>query len=136
MKLPEGEAEEPAINLTPMIDVVFTLLVFFMLATTFLERERLLGLELPTASHADRAPVNGRELVINVALDGQMWIDGKRVDANELASVLSETVRRDAATPVTVRGDRRSQLEQVVHVLDECMRVGLANVGVSTHDGT
>lgn len=136
MKLHEGEADEPAINLTPMIDVVFTLLVFFMLATTFLERERLLGLELPTASHADRAPVNGRELVINVALDGQMWIDGRRVDASELASVLTETVRRDAATPVTVRGDRRSQLEQVVHVLDECMRVGLANVGVSTHDGT
>ncbi len=136
MKLHEGDADEPAINLTPMIDVVFTLLVFFMLATTFLERERLLGLELPTASHADRAPVNGRELVINVALDGQMWIDGRRVDASELASVLTETVRRDAATPVTVRGDRRSQLEQVVHVLDECMRVGLANVGVSTHDGT
>jgi biopolymer transport protein ExbD len=136
MKLRVLDEDEPAINLTPMIDVIFTLLVFFMLATTFLERERLLDLELPTASHANPSLPNARELVINVAVDGRVWVDGRQVSSDELASVLTETFRRDAATPVTVRGDRRSQLEQVVRVLDECMRVGLANVGVSTHDGT
>lgn len=135
MKLPDLDSDEPAMNLTPMIDVVFTLLVFFMLATTFLERERLMGLELPVASHADAARKQPRELVIEVDQNGRLWIAGREVDANALAAALRETAERDAATPVTVRGDRRSQLEQVVHVLDECMRLGLANVGVSTREG-
>lgn len=135
MQLRDDESDEPSINLTPMLDVVFTLLVFFMLATTFLERERLLGLELPVASHADAARKQPRELVIEVAHDGGLWIEGRRVDGPALASALRETAARDATTPVTVRGDRRSQLEQVVHVLDECMRFGLANVGVTTRDG-
>jgi hypothetical protein len=60
------DEDEPAINLTPMIDVVFTLLVFFMLATTFAERERQLDIDLPAANAAS-TPTPTQELVINVS---------------------------------------------------------------------
>ena len=88
MKLNAFHEDEPAINLTPMIDVVFTLLVFFMLATTFAERERRLDLELPYASAPDAKKQQPQELVINVAREGKVWVDGKSLEEPQLAKVL------------------------------------------------
>jgi biopolymer transport protein ExbD len=129
VKLHESEGEEPFINLTPMIDVVFTLLVFFMLATTFAERERLLDLQLPHTSSAAAAN-KPQELVINVSREGGVWIDGRSMQGEQLAKVLSDTAQRDRRTMVTVRGDRRGYYNEIVHVLDACMHAGLENVSL------
>jgi biopolymer transport protein ExbD len=113
--------DEPAINLTPMIDVVFTLLVFFMLATTFAERERLLDLELPyAASAADAKKPTPQELVINVAREGKVFVDGKTLEETQLAKVLSDTAQRD----------RRGAYDGIVHVLDACLQAGLVDVSL------
>lgn len=138
MKLRTLDAEdEPVLNLTPMIDVVFTLLVFFMLATTFLERERLLDLELPTSSATSGAATKpAQELVINISREGKTWIEGRQVEGTELAKFLADAARRDPRTPVTVRGDRRVYHEEVVHVLDECLRAGLSNLALTTREGS
>ena len=124
--------EDPAINLTPMIDVVFTLLVFFMLATTFAERERMLDVQLPMANSAEAPSSNPHELVINVSRDGHIWIDGRDLQGDELAKALADAARREPGMLVTVRGDRRGLYNEIVHVLDECMRAGLANLSLST----
>ncbi|MFN0242916.1 MAG: ExbD/TolR family protein [Planctomycetota bacterium] len=135
MKLHELESDEPLLNLTPMIDVVFNLLVFFMLATTFLQREQLLGLELPAAASASPAARPLQELVIEISREGTTWIAGNQVDGTELARLLADAAHTDPARPVTVRGDRRVYHEQVVHVLDECLRAGLSNLALSTREG-
>ena len=101
MKLHDNPEDDPTINLTPMIDVVFTLLVFFMLATTFAERERMLDIDLPTASSVE-SPAKG--LVINVPRDGKIWVDGKSLQGEDLARTLSDASHRDPNTAVTVRG--------------------------------
>lgn len=134
MRIHASDPDEPVVNLTPMIDVIFTLLVFFMLATTFLERERLLDLELPTATSPAQSPAGREELVINIARGGQVWIDGRELDGESLSKVLSDAAHRDPRVPVTVRGDRRVYHEEVVRVLDHCLRAGLANVAVSTRE--
>ncbi len=130
MKLRVADEDEPGINLTPMVDVVFNLLVFFMLATTFAERERLLDLELPFASATNTRAPEPRELVINVARDGAVWIDGRSLQGEELTQVLSEAAARDARTLVTIRGDRRGYYDEIVRVLDVCMQAGLENVSL------
>ncbi len=130
MKLRVTDEDEPAMNLTPMVDVIFNLLVFFMLATTFAERERLLDLELPFASATNTRQPEPRELVINVARDGGVWIDGRAVAGAELAAVLQGAANRDKNTMVTIRGDRRGYYNEIVHVLDECMQAGLENVSL------
>ena len=129
MKLQKLDEDEPIINLTPMIDVVFTLLVFFMLATTFAERERLLDLELPYSSTAQRNQTP-RELVINVSREGGVWIDGRALQGEQLAKVLTDAAQRDRHTMVTIRGDRRGYYDEIVHVLDACMRAGLQDVSL------
>jgi len=131
VKLHPFPEDEPAINLTPMIDVVFTLLVFFMLATTFAERERLLDLELPyAASAADAKKPTSQELVINVAREGKVFVDGKSLEEPQLARMLSDTARQDRRTMVTIRGDRRGAYDGIVHVLDACLQAGLVDVSL------
>jgi biopolymer transport protein ExbD len=135
VKLQKLDEDEPAINLTPMIDVVFTLLVFFMLATTFAERERMLDIQLPFANAANANAAKPQELVINVLRDGSVSIDGRAVQGEQLTRVLSDAARRGPGTLVTVRGDRHGYYNEVVHVLDECRRAGLDNVSLSTLKG-
>jgi biopolymer transport protein ExbD len=130
VKLHEFDDDEPLINLTPMIDVVFTLLVFFMLATTFAERERLLDLELPYASNSNSANQKPQELVINVSREGRVWIDGRAMQGEQLAQVLTDAAHRDRRTLVTIRGDRRGYYDEIVHVLDACLQAGLQDVSL------
>lgn len=134
MKLDKIDEDDPAINLTPMIDVVFTLLVFFMLATKFAERERELALDLPAARAASDPVAVPHELVINVSRDGKVSIDGQGLQGEALSKALSDVARRTPGTPVTVRGDRHGEYDEIVQVLDECVRAGLSNVSLSTLD--
>jgi biopolymer transport protein ExbD len=135
VKLHKLDEDEPAINLTPMIDVVFTLLVFFMLATTFAERERMLDIQLPFANAANANAAKPQELVINVLRDGSVSIDGRSLQGDQLSQALADAARRGRGTLVTVRGDRHGYYNEVVHVLDECRRAGLENVSLSTLKG-
>jgi biopolymer transport protein ExbD len=130
VKLQAFPEDDPAINLTPMIDVMFTLLVFFMLATTFAERERMLDVELPFASSAEAADKTPQELVINVAREGKVWIDGRALEGEQLGQVLKDTAEKNRRTAVTIRGDRRVAYDGVVHVLDACMQAGLLDVSL------
>jgi len=121
------EADEPSLNLTPMIDVIFNLLLFFMLATTFLAPERSMDVELPQA-RAGQA----REIVLNVLRDGGILLAGRRVDPTLLERELRAAAARDPRTPVTIRGDRRAEHQTIVRVLDACRQAGLANLSLGT----
>ena len=131
----ENENEDVAFNLAPMIDVVFLLLIFFMVATTFVEKEKELGVELPTAESGDEPAPNSDEIVINLTRDGRILMDGDEYDAPGLLDYLSRAARRDPETPVTIRGDKQVFHEHVVSVMDTVRSSGLINMGVMTLDG-
>jgi biopolymer transport protein ExbD len=122
--------DEFALNLTSMTDIVFLMLVFFMLATTFVDPEKALGIELPAASTSHDAPP--RELVINVLEDGTIILDGARLDNDGLRLRLAEAGRRAPETPVTIRGHRLAHHEAIVGVMDACGSAGLHNLSVGT----
>lgn len=134
MKIGERQDEEPILNLTPMIDVVFQLLVFFMVATTFLDPEKEIGIELPEAASAAVAE-NVDELIINVFADGRIVVSGEDVPAESLLATLKSAAQRDPETPVTIRGDRLVHHESIVQVMDACGRAGLYNLAVGTLEG-
>lgn len=127
---PPPEEGELALNLTSMTDIVFLMLVFFMLATTFVDPEASLGLELPAAaSSSEPAP---RELVIHVLEDGSSVLEGRVLDREALRARLAEAARSAPGTPVTIRGDRRARHEAIVGVMDACGAAGLSNLSVGT----
>ena len=114
-----------SIELTPMIDMVFLLLIFFLVATTFHQTEREMQIALPVASSS--APISAilQELIVNVDVDGRIIVGGRRIDPDRLQSMVSEAVAVNPQQKVTVRGDRRTAYANIVTVLDICKGSGI-----------
>jgi len=121
----EGD-EEPTLNLTPMLDVVFNLLLFFLAATTFAKEEVELDLRLPQAASGQKATVETREIVVNLLADGRISVDGRPVTLEALRQKLEAAQKRDNKQAVLVRGDRAAQFGLGIQVLDACR---LAKIG-------
>lgn len=131
----EDLGEDSQLNLAPMIDVVFLLLIFFMVATTFATLEEQIDLDLPVAESGEAPLEIQDELIVDVDRDGNLFLEGAAVDEDALANLFERTARRDPDTPVTVRGDQASSLGRIVSVLDLCRLAGLSNAGLRTREG-
>jgi len=114
-----------SIELTPIIDMVFLLLIFFLVATTFHQTEREMQIALPVASST--APISAilQELIINVDVEGKIVVGGRRVEPDDLRSMVVEAVKVNPEQKVTVRGDRRTAYANIVTVLDICKGSGV-----------
>lgn len=122
-----------SINLTPMIDCVFLLLIFFLVATRFEEAEREMSVVLPQASEAMPMTARPKELFVNVSATGDIVVEGSKLDEAQLLDVL---VQAQANNPgrqkVVIRGDRGSPLEASVRVMDLCNRAKIREYTLST----
>ena len=114
-----------SIELTPLIDVVFLLLIFFLVATTFRQEEQEMQIALPTATSADPISTALRELIVNVDAEGRIIVAGRTVEAENLRTMVTEAVERNPQQKVTVRGDRVTAYSNVVNVLDICKAAGV-----------
>lgn len=114
-----------AIDMTPIIDMVFMLLTFFLLATTFQRAEREMQIVLPSAASA--APISAalREMVVNIAADGRATVRGRAVSDEDLRVLIATAVENNPGQKVTVRGDRGAPYGAVVRVLDICKSCGI-----------
>ena len=133
MNIPEdNDAEDFVVNLTPLIDVVFLLLIFFMVSTTFLEPEREIEVELPTAESGGEPQEAPDELILNIVKDGGIYYQGEKIGLEALGELLKRTAQHDPATPVTIRGHRQAQHQNIVSVMDACGVAGLSNLAIGT----
>jgi biopolymer transport protein ExbD len=105
------------INLTPMIDMVFLLLIFFLVATTFAKDEVQMDLRLPQARSGVEGR-NGHVLVVNVMADGRITVDGRDVTLAALRQRLVAEASRDQEQAVLIRSDERGLVGQSLQVLD------------------
>jgi biopolymer transport protein ExbD len=122
-----------ALSLTPLIDVVFLLLIFFLVASRFAMEEHELPVELPTASSAVPMMQRPRELVIDVDISGKIFIDGQPRSAEQLDEVLQRAVASNPTNQtVVIRADRRTEFQAVVVAMDACNRSGIADYVVVT----
>lgn len=124
IKVPEAETGV-SIEMTPMIDMVFLLLIFFLVATTFQQTEREMQIALPMASSSEPISAVLQELIINVDFDGRIIVASRTLEPDELRSVISDAVKVNPEQKVTVRGDRRTPYSNVVRVLDICKGAGV-----------
>lgn len=116
---------DTAIEITPMIDMVFLLLIFFLVATTFHQTERELQIALPHAASAAPISVALREIVVNVGPDGQIIVAGETMEPEALRSLIEDAVSANPEQKVSVRGDRATPYANVVRVLDICKGAGV-----------
>ncbi len=113
------------IDFVPMVDVLFNLLIFFLLATTIAQVEREMNIALPFATAGGPISASVRELVVNIDAQGKMFVAGREVASDDLRSIVAEAVAGNADQKVTVRGDRSAAYSHIVGVLDICKTAGI-----------
>ncbi|MBS0262006.1 MAG: biopolymer transporter ExbD [Planctomycetes bacterium] len=132
MPLKVEPLEEPYLNMTPLVDVILNLLIFFMLGTSFAKDERQFDVELPSVSHAEPLTNPPDEIVINVYADGHVVVNQKALSAPELEALLSDARQRYAEQAVLIRGDGKGNYQSIMDVLSVCQQAGLHNYSLAT----
>ncbi len=127
----DEESEAPGIQLAPLVDIVFLLLVFFLVATTYLDEEKDLTLVLPRAAAGDESGPKLERILLNVRSDGTVLLGKVPLDRRGLYRALVEARRENRDIPVILRGDRSASHGDIVGVLSICRRARIRNVAVA-----
>lgn len=131
MPLKTQADELPSLNLTSMVDVLFLLIVFFMVGTQFSDQEHNLDVEVPRVSESGAMTTAPERRVVNVDRQGRISLDRTDVTLEELTARLSAARREYADLGVVVRGDGGGALQNVADVLSACRQAGIQEMGIS-----
>lgn len=118
------------INLTPLIDIVFQLLIFFLITTTFVQNPGI-DVELPKAS-AEANPSEQESVIIAVTKEGRVIHEGRPVSDDELRTRLQEHHKQRATATVIVQADTNTPHGKVVEVMDLARQVGFSQLAIAT----
>lgn len=124
---------EPEVGLTPLIDVVFCLIIFFVVTTTFDDRSAL-NIQLPTAAPSETLPV-GEPLQLQIDVQGRFFIAGNEVlrrDGQALREALQQYAGTDRKRSVIIRADARTPHQAVVTAMDALGAVGFTKLSIAT----
>jgi len=135
VKLRDNKREDPGVNLTPLIDVVFLLLIFFMVSTSF-SRNSELVVDLP---EAEATPLESKDEVIEVTIDreGRFYVNQQQLINTQISTVrramrLAMEGKNDPS--LIISADRMTPHQAVVTAMDAARQLNLINVSIATKD--
>ncbi len=128
----EEDDDQLAVQMAPLIDCVFLLLIFFLVATTLKKIEKELPLELPEAAAAVSRQLEGNMTIVSIDRDGNLYLGSEPVGQGYLATKLGELAGKDPDHRIRIDADRDAPLWAAVQILDMCNFENLANVGIRT----
>ena len=120
-------ASGPGINMTPLIDMVFIILIFFIVTSSFV-KEAGVDVKRPSAKSAVRQ--EQASILVAITDTGEVWLDGKRVDIRNLRSHIGRLHAQNPEGSVVILADRESRTGLVVEALDQTRLAGVANVAL------
>lgn len=131
VKIDKGKALQ-SLSLTPLIDVVFLLIIFFLVATKFEEEEREMDVLLPEASEAQPITSTPKELIINIDEKGTYLVNRQQLDADRLLGVLRQrSVNNPGRQTVLIRADHRCPWQFVMNAMNLCNKAHIYDYRVS-----
>lgn len=123
------------LSLTPLIDVVFLLLIFFLVTSEFEDEERRLDIVLPSATSAVPMTSKPREIVVDLDQAGVLYLRGEVTSLENLEELLKKAVASNPTNQtVVIRADQATSFQPVVNVMDVCNRTGVSDYSVTTKD--
>lgn len=132
VKINKGRALD-LVNLTPMIDMVFLLLIFFLVTSRFAEEDRELDVVLPSASEARPLTAKPKEIFVNIDQAGKLFVDGRVITSVELDRFLTRAASDNPlGQSVVIRADKRVVLDNVVVVMNLCNKAGIRDYSITT----
>lgn len=126
------QSDDASINLTPMIDVVFLLVIFFMVGSKFSEAESRIEVNVPNLSEMQAITRLPDERVVAIGIDGTITLDNEVVTLKEVTETLRQELTNYPGMRVAVRGEATGSLQQTVEVLHAVRSSGVDKIGIST----
>ncbi|MEC8555482.1 MAG: biopolymer transporter ExbD [Planctomycetota bacterium] len=115
------------LSMTPLIDVVFLLLIFFLVATRLSREDQELDIPIPSAANAQPMTVEPQELIVNIDQDGSFFVNGEFLSESELEDVMRQSmVNNPIGQSVTIRTHQRVETQYLFDVIDICNKYGAA----------
>lgn len=130
MRIPEETDAPLAINIVPMIDIIFSILAFFILSSLFLTRSEGLPVALPSAASGDRQP--SPDLTLTVAKNGELFLDQTPVTPGQLPSQVKRQISLTGPSLVIINADQAVPHGQVVQVMDQLRQVEGVSLAIAT----
>ncbi len=122
------EEEDAAIDMTPMLDIVFIMLIFFIVTTSFVKEA---GIEVikPEASQAESKPK--ANIFIAISDNGDIWMDKRMVDVERVQANLEKMLAEQATDTVIIQGDKEAKHGKIVEVMDQVKAAGIDKIVVA-----
>lgn len=125
---PREDSGPGAVNLTPLLDVIFILIFFFLIATQVRERERFLEMDLPSSEAASEQALDEAIPEIAIAPGGGLLLDGQPIEEDALEAELSRRVREDGLRRAVLASSGDEPFQRIVDLSDLCRRAGLVEL--------
>ena len=130
----DNQDDGAEVQMAPLIDCVFLLLIFFLVAATLKKAHKELEIQLPHAAAAIKTKSEPDTLIIEVAKDGTIYMDAQSMTKRLLHKRLRESAAEAPDRRVRVDADRQTAFQHIVYIMDLLQFEGLNNVGVRTRD--
>ncbi len=131
LRIPPPQTGKPEISMAPLVDIVFLLLIFFMVATVFPENDGLM-IEKPASENAAR--LDGDTIVIKLSGNGELHYQGTAATLSDIRRFLREELVIRPNAIVIVHADRRATTESLIQVIDAGKASGATRLGIATDD--
>lgn len=125
-------SERPVIQMAPLIDIVFLLLIFFMAASVFYQLETEIDITVPSAKESTDIKRAPGEIIINIRKDGTIVVNQKKLSYEGLEKMLYRIAGLYRGQPVIIRADKKTYHKDVIKVLDISAGAGIWNVSFAT----
>lgn len=130
MRLRERPKRDYAVDITPLVDIVFLMLIFFMVSTSFKVASSL-KLELPTSKSQEQVSEK-QEVIVSISPSGQFYVQDEAVSDLDLRKRILNETKGDPNMRVVLRADAKTQHRYVVRALDVLRGLGMGKVAIAT----
>lgn len=127
-----SSVEEAAVDMAPLIDMTFLLLIFFIVNTNFVKET---GIEVKRPEAAKGDSQKGDLILIGISSAGTIHMNGRAVDLSAVRPMVSQMRLKSPKAPVVLVADESARVSQVVRVMDECKFAGAQEISIATSEG-
>jgi len=125
----QAVAEEDDINITPMLDVVFILLIFFIVTANFIKEP---GLEVNRPDAETSSIQENAAILIAIGATGDIWIDGRRVDVRQVKANITKLLADNPLGTVVIQADERATADKIIAVMDQSREAGVYAISLAS----
>ena len=125
------EEEDSPIDLTPMLDVVFIMLIFFIVTSTFVKES---GVDVTRPNAETAAPTDASSIQVGISANNQIWIEKRQVDKRAVRANIERGLAESPGAAVIIIADALSNTETLIDVLDQARLAGAASVSVAADE--